>query len=167
MRTKPLVWMCLLAALPFSTQAAPVDAKANDARLDAIGRAPSAQRIEADIRKLVSFGTRHTLSDTASDTRGIGAATRWIFDEFTRISKDCDGCLEVRYVRGTVKAGEPRIPRDTEISNVIAIQRGIDNGAGEALLRQHARGFQGAGDAAGVVVGAGGITRRIHHIGDA
>ena len=124
MRTKPLVWTCLLAALPFTPQAAPVDAKANDARLDAIGRAPSAQRIEADIRKLVSFGTRHTLSDTASDTRDIGAATRWIFDEFTRISKDCDGCLEVRYVRGTVKAGEPRIPRDTEISNVIAIQRG-------------------------------------------
>lgn len=124
MRSKPLVWMCLLATLPFTTQAAPVDAKANDAWLDAIGRAPSAQRIEADIRKLVSFGTRHTLSDTTSDTRGIGAVTRWIFDEFTRISKDCDGCLEVRYVRGTVKAGEPRIPRDTEISNVIAIQRG-------------------------------------------
>ena len=54
-------------------------------QLDAIGRAPSPQRIEADIRKLVSFGTRHTLSDTTSKTRGIGAATRWIFDEFTRM----------------------------------------------------------------------------------
>ena len=96
-------------------------------RLDAIGRAPSAQRIEADIRKLVSFGTRHTLSDTQSKTRGIGAATRWIFDEFTRISKACGGCLDVQYVRGTVKAGEPRIPRDTEITNVIAIQRGASD----------------------------------------
>lgn len=93
-------------------------------RLDAIGRAPSPKRIEADIRKLVSFGTRHTLSDTASNTRGIGAATRWIFDEFTRISTTCGGCLDVQYVRGTVKAGEPRIPRDTEITNVIAIQHG-------------------------------------------
>ncbi len=95
-----------------------------DARLDAIGRAPRADRIEADIRTLVSFGTRHTLSDTLSGTRGIGAATRWIHDEFTRISQACGGCLEVRYVRGTVKAGETRIPRDTEITNVIAIQRG-------------------------------------------
>lgn len=94
------------------------------AKLNAIGRAPSPDRIEADIRKLVSFGTRHTLSDTKSKTRGIGAATRWIFDEFTRISKACGGCLDVQYVRGTVKAGEPRIPRDTEITNVIAIQRG-------------------------------------------
>ena len=44
--------------------------------LHAIGTAPSPARIEADIRKLVSFGTRHTLSDTRSDTRGIGAARR-------------------------------------------------------------------------------------------
>lgn len=94
------------------------------ARLDAIGRAPSAQNIEVDIRKLVSFGTRHTLSDTTSNTRGIGAATRWIFDEFSRISNACGGCLDVQYVRGTIKAGEPRIPRDTEVTNVIAIQRG-------------------------------------------
>ncbi len=127
MRIKPLGWACLLATLPFATLAAPAGNNANDARLDAIGRAPSAQRIEADIRKLVSFGTRHTLSDTTSATRGIGAATRWIFDEFTRTSKNCGGCLEVRYVRGTVKAGESRIPRDSEITNVIAIQRGTSD----------------------------------------
>lgn len=36
----------------------------------------SAKRIEKDIQKLVSFGTRHTLSETQSDTRGIGAARR-------------------------------------------------------------------------------------------
>lgn len=110
------------AAPPADAPGAPEDAIST--RLDAIGRSPSPQRIEADIRKLVSFGTRHTLSDTNSKTRGIGAATRWIFDEFTRISKACGGCLEVRYVRGMAKAGEPRIPRDTEIVNVIAIQRG-------------------------------------------
>ena len=53
----------------------------------------SADRIEADIRKLVGFGTRHTLSETESDTRGIGAARRWIEGEFRRISEDCGGCL--------------------------------------------------------------------------
>ncbi|TCT21811.1 M28 family metallopeptidase [Thermomonas haemolytica] len=91
--------------------------------LDALGRAPSAANIERDVRTLVGFGTRHTLSDTTSPTRGIGAARRWVFDEFTRISKACGGCLEVRYVSGTVQ-GEPRIPGPVEVVSVIAIQRG-------------------------------------------
>ena len=47
-----------------------------DPRIHDIVRAASAQRMEADIRKLVSFGTRHTMSDTVSQTRGIGAARR-------------------------------------------------------------------------------------------
>ena len=38
---------------------------------------------------LAGFGTRHTTSDTLSPTRGIGAARRWIFDEFRRISAEC------------------------------------------------------------------------------
>jgi hypothetical protein len=60
--------------------------------------AVSADRIEADIRTLAGFGTRHTLSETESDTRGIGAARRWIFEEFEQISAACGGCLEVMYV---------------------------------------------------------------------
>ena len=83
----------------------------------------SAQRIEADVRRLVGFGTRHTLSDTASDTRGIGAARRWIFDEFMAISKACRSCLDVFYVGDTI-SGEPRIPEPTEVISVVAIQRG-------------------------------------------
>jgi hypothetical protein len=53
----------------------------------------SAERIGSDIQTLVDFGTRHTLSETESDTRGIGAARRWIAAEFERISADCGGCL--------------------------------------------------------------------------
>ena len=83
----------------------------------------SAERIEADIRKLVGFGTRHTLSDTESDTRGIGAARRWIADEYQRISHECGGCLEVITVSGVV-SGENRIPEPTEVVSVVAIQRG-------------------------------------------
>jgi hypothetical protein len=49
----------------------------------------SAQNIEASIRKLVIFGTRHTLSTATSETRGIGAARRWLQSEFKRYSKDC------------------------------------------------------------------------------
>jgi hypothetical protein len=58
-----------------------------------------ADRLESDITKLVSFGTRHTLSDTVSKTRGIGAARRWIKSEFDKINTNCNNCLEVRYVR--------------------------------------------------------------------
>lgn len=88
-----------------------------------IGEAPSAERIQADITKLVGFETRHTLSDTTSDTEGIGAARRWLKEEFENISEACGGCLEVFYVRDYV-GGENRIPEPVEIVNVIAIQRG-------------------------------------------
>jgi len=83
----------------------------------------SAARIESDIRTLVGFGTRHTLSETESDTRGIGAARRWIHAEFERISENCGGCLEVMYVTETI-SGENRIPNPVEVVSVVAIQRG-------------------------------------------
>ena len=86
----------------------------------------SADRIEQDIRKLVGFGTRHTLSQTKSDTRGIGAARRWIKQEFEAISKECGGCLEVMFVGDTI-SGEERVPEATEVISVIAIQRGTSD----------------------------------------
>ncbi|MBT5218720.1 MAG: M28 family peptidase [Woeseia sp.] len=83
----------------------------------------SASRIEADIVRLVGFGTRHTLSETESDTRGIGAARRWIADEFRQISAACGECLEVHII-GDVISGERRIPEPTEVVSIVAIQRG-------------------------------------------
>ncbi|BDU16523.1 M28 family metallopeptidase [Lysobacter auxotrophicus] len=112
--------LALLAAPAFAHDAPP---PAETPWLHDIGTAPSAARIEADVRKLVSFGTRHTLSSQTDPKRGIGAATAWIHDEFERISRECGGCLEVRYVKGTVQ-GEPRIPGPVEVVSVIAIQRG-------------------------------------------
>ncbi|MDX2182925.1 MAG: M28 family peptidase [Gemmatimonadaceae bacterium] len=96
-----------------------------DLRLYAVVNAISPTRIEQDIRTLVGFGTRHTMSDTVSPTRGIGAARRWIFAEFQKISAACGGCLEVRYISDVVK-GNPatRIKDDVNVVNVIAIQRG-------------------------------------------
>ena len=94
-------------------------------RIHDIVAAASAERIEADIRALAGFGTRNTLSDTLSATRGIGAARRWIKAEFDRISKACGGCYEVVYQRSLVTAERsPRIPRDTWVVNVLAIKRG-------------------------------------------
>lgn len=83
----------------------------------------SAKRIEQDIRKLVGFGTRHTLSETKSDTRGIGAARRWIKSEFDNISKACGGCIKVYFQSQTIQ-GEKRIPDATEVVSVIAVQTG-------------------------------------------
>ncbi|MEQ9511650.1 MAG: M28 family metallopeptidase [Balneola sp.] len=91
--------------------------------LHKIGAAPSAERIERDIQTLVDFGTRHTLSDTVSSKRGIGAARRWIKAEFERISEDCGGCLEVFYVSDVI-SGQRRISDPVNIVNVVAIQRG-------------------------------------------
>jgi len=97
----------------------------HDARIDSIISQVSKERIQKDIEKLVSFGTRHTLSDTVSQTRGIGAARRWIKSEMDNISAACNNCLEVSYHKGEVKAGESRrIPNDTWIVNVMAIKRG-------------------------------------------
>jgi hypothetical protein len=95
-----------------------------NSRIHDIVASVSAERIERDIRTLVGFGTRHTLSDTLSDTRGIGAARRWIFEEFNRISEACGGCLEVSYQSGVVRAGSLRLPTDTRIVNVVAVLRG-------------------------------------------
>jgi len=88
----------------------------------------SSNRIERDIKTLVNFGTRHTLSDTISKKRGIGAARRWIKSEFERISNACNNCLEVFYQKNyfTPKDGE-RIVKPVWINNVVAIQRGTLN----------------------------------------
>ena len=94
-----------------------------DARIPEIVRAVSPARLKTDLTALVGFGTRHTLSDTVSATRGIGAARRWIKSEFERISAACGGCLEVRYV-ARMYDSLPRVPRPTNVVSVIAIQRG-------------------------------------------
>ncbi|MBJ7881150.1 M28 family peptidase [Gelidibacter salicanalis] len=85
----------------------------------------SAERIEKDVQTLVNFGTRNTFSDTVSNTRGIGAARRWIKKEFETISKTCNNCLDVSYQKDFVtKEGNSRVPHDAWIVNVLAVQKG-------------------------------------------
>ena len=96
-----------------------------DHRIYDIIDAVSQDRIQHDVQKLADFGTRHTLSDTVSQTRGIGAARRWIKSEFDKTSENCNGCLEVFYQKDLVKKGtNNRIVKDVEVVNVVAIQRG-------------------------------------------
>ena len=95
-----------------------------DARMYDIIEAVSANRIITDVETLASFGTRHTLSDTLSETRGIGAARRWIKKSFEQISADCGNCLEVFEQKNMFKADGRRLTRDVWINNIVAIQRG-------------------------------------------
>jgi len=85
----------------------------------------SSERLENDIQTLVDFGTRHTLSDTLSSSRGIGASRRWIKSEFESISKDCNNCLKVFEQKNyfTPKDGD-RIVKPVWINNIVALQRG-------------------------------------------
>ncbi len=85
----------------------------------------NASRIENDIKILANFGTRHSLSDTISNSRGIGAARRWIKSEFEKISKNCNNCLEVFYQKNYYTEDDgPRIVKPVWINNVVAIQKG-------------------------------------------
>ena len=95
-----------------------------DARIYDIIEAVSANRIITDVETLANFGTRHTLSDTLSKTRGIGAARRWIKKSFTQISADCGNCLDVFEQKNMFKADGRRLTRDVWINNIVAIQRG-------------------------------------------
>jgi hypothetical protein len=131
-RKKTMSRLVLIALASLMTQiGAAQDAPkmVQDAQFAAALQQISAQRVHADIEKLVSFGTRLTLSaqDPASIAagRGIGAAREWIKAEFERYSKDCGGCLEVK-TDSFIEQPADRIPAATEITNVYAVLKGSD-----------------------------------------
>ena len=99
------------------------------AEIDAIVKEISPQRIQGYVNPLVSFGTRHTMSDTASDTRGIGAARRWIKSEMERCGA---GRLEVRF-DSHLHPVDNRISRPTEIVNVVATLPGTQAASKDRL----------------------------------
>ncbi len=104
--------------------------------LSAISAEVSEASLRGYIEKMVSFGTRHTLSDQTSDTRGIGAARRWVESEFREMSADCGGCLEVITVQDTITS-PPRVPNPTVIANAVAIQRGTTDPRRIIIIQGH------------------------------
>lgn len=112
-------------ALGLAAPAAAFPAAPDQPQIRAALAEVSAARQRATIEKLVGFGTRHTLSDTRSDTRGIGAARRWTAAEFEAMSKACGGCLEIVTPSQTMTG--PRVPTPTEIVDVMAVQRGTED----------------------------------------
>ena len=95
----------------------------------------SQERLRADVEKLVSFGTRHTLSEQDNPTRGIGAAVDWGLAEFERISDRCGDCLTVVAPERMVEGG--RIPRPTRLRNAVAIQRGTERPNEVVIVQGH------------------------------
>ena len=85
-----------------------------------------AENLEATVRKLVSFGTRHTLSDTKSKTKGIGAAQQWVKSEFDKYALESNGRLTAEIDYFTVKADGKRINKDSQLGNVMATLKGSD-----------------------------------------
>jgi Peptidase family M28 len=121
-----MLFVPALVAVPIGIRAQTVVPPApTKPRVQSIADDVRADELRATIAKLVGFGTRHTLSDTKSNTRGIGAARRWVKSRFGEINRHCNGCLQIETPEQSV-SGE-RIPQPTAIVDVLAIQRGTDD----------------------------------------
>src|ERR1700681_2671591 len=128
-----LLLAAVLSSVPYRTvalAAAPEDPPPPaDIQITAALAGISAQRIQANIEKLVSFQTRLTLSaqdpDSIKAGHGIGAAREWIKVEFESYSRACGGCLEVKTDSFTENPAG-RIPKPTVITNVYAVLKGTD-----------------------------------------
>jgi len=98
-------------------------------------QAPDPARLKATVEKLVSFGTRHTLSSASDPKRGIGAARGWAAAEFARISKTCGGCLKVESV--SERFTGPRVPNGADVVDVLAIQTGTGDPNQVVIIAAH------------------------------
>ncbi len=118
-----------------AVRAAPAGSAAHPA-LRAVAAEVRQAELRATITRLVAFGTRHTLSDTRSPTRGIGAARGWTAGRFAQIGAMCGGCLQVERPRGTFR-GE-RLPADGGvIEDVLAVQRGTTDPTRVVVISAH------------------------------
>ena len=125
----------LIASLTFLAAPALAAEPPRQPTLVEVGHAVSPSALKATIDRLVSFGTRHTMSDTASPTRGIGAARRWVKGQFEGFSAACHGCLTIETPEQTVTSA--RIPTPTVIQDVIAIQRGTGDPDRVVIISGH------------------------------
>jgi len=128
-------WLAITLLTTGAAAAADAPPPHEPAALHEIAGQVSADELKATITTLVGFGTRHTLSDTKSDKRGIGAARRWVHSRFDQFSKDCGGCLTIETPSQTVTG--KRIPQPTEIVDVVAIQRGTSEPDRVVLITGH------------------------------
>src|SRR3954447_8591362 len=106
-----------------------------DAKLRAIVAPVSAAQLRANVEKLVSFGTRHTLSSQTDPKHGIGAALEWGRSEFQRYSSACGNCLTI--VDPSEVFTNDRIPMPTRVRDMVAIQRGTERPNDVVIITGH------------------------------
>ncbi|MEO6051972.1 MAG: M20/M25/M40 family metallo-hydrolase [Pyrinomonadaceae bacterium] len=121
MKSKILVFFALYLCV-YAVQAFAQKPKPNP-EITKMVKEVSAKNIEATIRKLVSFGTRNTLSEQDNPTRGVGAARDWLYSEFQRISSECGGCLDVQK-QTFLQPKAARVAEPTNLTNVFAVLKG-------------------------------------------
>jgi hypothetical protein len=109
----------VLAAWPWAVGAQSSPMPDADPRIQGLVASISEPRLQQLVAKLASFGTRETLSEQTSVTRGIGAARQWIYDELIASSPK----LKVSFDTYTLTP-EGRITREVEIRNVMAVLPG-------------------------------------------
>lgn len=134
MRISTAAFVLALTA-SFIGPAGAIDPSSPQPLLQAIAAQVRAGELQITIDRLVGFGTRHTLSDTHSKTRGIGAAREWVMGRFAAFSQHCDGCLDVE-APAQIFTGE-RLPGPTEIVDVLAIQRGTTDSQRVIVISGH------------------------------
>lgn len=130
MQYKPLALALLIAVPAMAAEPVTPDTKRHQAQIDRIVKEISPVRIEATIRKLVGFRTRHTMSDTVSETEGIGAARRWIKAELERCGAGT--ALKVEF-DSHIAPVSARISKPTEIVNVVATLPGTQAASVERM----------------------------------
>ena len=110
-----------------SAQTKPRSSQVASARQEQISRIVEeidARNIERTIRKLVSFGTRNTLSTQTDPNRGIGAARDWLFSEFSKVADESGGRMTVeKQTFEQPKAA--RVPEPTMLTNLVATLKGV------------------------------------------
>jgi len=146
MRILVLLPIMLASASPAAAQPSPQDEQLGriaqpaaptpqDERLRQIAQPVSGAEMKRMIEKLVSFGTRHTLSSQTDPRRGIGAALNWTEAELRRYSRACRNCLEVGRASQVMEGR--RLPAPTRITNVFALQRGTERPNDVIIITGH------------------------------
>jgi hypothetical protein len=131
----PLLTLLLASAI-FANAQKKSAAPATDSEIASMIKEISADSIKSYIQKMVSFGTRHSLSDTLSATTGIGAARRWVASKFLQFRRQTGANMTVELDPAEVLPGgrNTRIPRRVIMKNVLGTLKGSDPNDDRVLL---------------------------------
>src|SRR5215212_9846328 len=121
---KKLIWLCIISISQYPAGAQTIIRK--DPLIEKMAAEVNADSLKSYINKLVSFGTRSTLSTTSSPTKGIGAAREWVAAKFREFAKQSGGRMTVQLDRWTLQPDKRRIDTAVDMGNPMAWLKGTD-----------------------------------------